>query len=249
MAPLGHHIRIRLEDSRVIAHSADQQRVVARVVLAQGQACGLLAFGLPDTHLHLQARCDLRAAGRLSQRVGASLKQRLGLPVRFVTYPHEPIRDQRHLFNTLRYVLTQHVRHGLDPRAVLEATNLPDLIGLRLLGGYTRDHIARCLPRVQRATFLEWAGLTGLQSAEGPLDEVLAATLAATALPRLTGRSVPVLQARRALMEVVGPRLPTADLAALLGVTERTLYRFKHHPVDMALVRAIRLQLGLRRLD
>ncbi len=248
MEPLGYHIRSRLEDNRVIVHSDEQRRLVARVVLEQGRADGLLAFSLPDSHLHLEALCSGRAASRLNQRITASLKQRLNLPVSFVAYPHEPIGDQRYLFNTFRYLVKQHERHGLDLFSFWEATNLPDLLGMRLVGRYTRDNVSRVLPRVRRATILEWVGLSGLQPADGPLHEVVGATLAATGLVRLAGRAPRIVEARCALLDVVGARLKGRELASLLGTAERTVYDLKRRPVNPALVQAIRLQLGLRRI-
>ncbi len=248
MTPLGHHIRIRLEDGRVIVHSDEERRVVARVVLKQGRGDGVLAFSLPDTHLHLEALCSDRAASRLCQRIATSLKQRLNLSMSFVTYPHEAIGDQRYLFNTFRYLLTQHKRHDVELRSFLEATNIPDLLGLRPMGRYTRGNVQRALPRVHAATVLDWLGLSGLRPAGGPLNAVVDATLSASALSSLTGRSRSVVDARRCLLEVVGHRLNGSELASLLGVAERTLYDLKHRPADPELVRAIRLQLGLRRI-
>lgn len=78
MPSLGHHSRLHLQDNRVILHDVDQRREVARVVLEQGRQYGLLAFSLPDTHLHLVPQCGARAVSRLNQRIEASLKQRLG---------------------------------------------------------------------------------------------------------------------------------------------------------------------------
>jgi len=237
---------MRLRDNRAILHSVEHRRILCRVVLQQGRGDGLLAFSLPDTHLHIEALCGERPATRLCQRIETSLKQRLALPVGFVTYPHEPIWDQRHLYNTLRYILTQHIRHGLDLHSFLEATNLPDLLGLRLLGQYARDNIRRHLPRVRTATILSWSGVPTLHPVDGPLDAVVDATLSATALNSLAGSSQPVLEARRALIEVVGNRLDNAAQKELLGVAERTLLTLRHRPVNPQLVQAIRLQLGLR---
>lgn len=248
MSALGHHIRTHLQDNRVILRSANQQRVLSRVVLEQGRRDGLLGFSMPDTHLHLQALCSERAASRLSQRIAASLKQRLALPVSFVTYPHQPIRSQRHLFNSLRYLVTQHEHHGVELRSSLEASNIPDLLGLRLVGRYTRDNLRRCLPRLQRATLLEWLGLSGLRPADGPTPDLIGATLAAAALPSLHGKSRPVVQARRAFLEVVGDRLSSAESAHLLGVTRRAVTALKSRTADPDLVQAIRLQLGLNQL-
>ncbi len=43
MPHLGHHIRIRLQDDRVIATTAEQRRLVARVVLHHGLRYNLVA--------------------------------------------------------------------------------------------------------------------------------------------------------------------------------------------------------------
>ncbi|MFH2007013.1 MAG: hypothetical protein ABI333_10550 [bacterium] len=248
MAPIGYHIRIHLKDNRVILQSPIQQRLLSRVVLQQGRKDNLLAFSLPDSHLHMEALCSEHAASRLCQRVGTSLKQRLNLPVSFTSYDHEPIRDQRHLGNSFRYVSTQHEQHKLDWRTFFEATNLPDLLGMRLIGGYTRENVQRCLPRVRRATILGWLELTGLQPADGPLHELCEATLSAAALSSLAGRSGPVVEARCAMIKVVNNRLSNVDAARLVGVTDRTVRSLKQRDANPELVCAIRYQLGLRQL-
>ncbi len=254
MSPLGHHIRIHLADNRVIARSAQEQRILARVVLRQGRPDGLLAFSVPDTHLHLQALCSVRDASRLSQRITASLRQRLGLPVPFVAYPHEPIRSQQHMSNGLRYIVTQHRRHGVPLHSFLEATSIPDLLGARLLGQYIQDNVQRCLPRLRRSTLLEWLGLAevDLQREPEPSDaspqEILGATLAATALPDLTGKSRPVVAARRAFLQVTGSRSSSAEEADVLGLTRRAVTKLKRQPANLDLVQAIHQQLRLMHL-
>lgn len=67
----------------------DQRREIARVVLEQGRRDGLRVFSLPDTHLHLLAQCEARAAGLLNRRLESSLKQRLDLDVSFEAYRPE----------------------------------------------------------------------------------------------------------------------------------------------------------------
>lgn len=248
MEPLGHHIRSRLADNRVILQSDEQRRLLARVVLEQARRDGLLAFSLPDTHLHLETLCSAHATSRLSQRIGASLKQRLKLPVSYVTYPHRPILNQQHLYRTFRYIVTQYEHHGVELRSGFEATNIPDLLGLRLIGRYTLDNVRRYLPRVRSQTLLEWTGLTALRPADGPITALGDATMSATALNSLDGRSLPAVEARRAMLEIAAPQLNTSDLTSLLGVARRTLFDLKHRPVNTALVNAIRLQLGLRQI-
>ena len=55
---LGHHIMLRLDDSRVIAPVVEDRRAMARAVLKAGRPFRLLAFRAADTHLHLEVACD-----------------------------------------------------------------------------------------------------------------------------------------------------------------------------------------------
>lgn len=246
MAPLGHHIRIRLFDNRVIATTPARQRLVTRIVLEQGRQDKLLGTSLAGNHLHLDALCDDAAASRLVQRITSSVKQRLALPQRFTHYPHEPIRDNRHLWHSVRYIFTQQRHHGLPPEQTLEGTNLPDLLGLRIVGAYTLDNLRQWLPQLRRAQLIEWLGVDRLRAADGPVGAVVEAALAATALDDLRSSSPPVIAARRAILEMTSDSLRPVELAALLGISPRTLTRLKRRPVDQALVQAVRLQLGAR---
>jgi len=208
----------------------------------------LLAVALVDAHLHLLARCSSRAASSLVHAIEASLRQRLALPVGFAMYPHEPVRDARHLRYAFGYVVTQNDHHGVQSDPYRESTNLPDLLGLRLIGSATHANVRRYLPRVSRAQLLDWLGAPDLQPADVPTDMVIEAVLAAACLDKLHGSTRPAHEARRAVLAVVGHKYPVAELATLLGVQERTVYRLKRRPADPRLVQAVRLQLGLRKL-
>ncbi len=246
MPPLGHHIRLKLFDNRVIAPTPVQQRLVTNIVLEQGRRNNLLCTSPAEDHLHVDALCGYKASSRLVQRVASSVKQRLAIPQSFTHYPHEPIRDKRHLYNSVPYILKQWQRHGLPPEQALDGTNLPDLLGMRLVGAYTRDNLRMWLPRIHQAQFVEWLGVTALRTADGPVENIVEATEAAAGLVNLHGSSASVICARRALVEVVGDQLAPHELSALLRINPRTLLRLRHRPVEHALVRAIRLQLGVR---
>ncbi len=246
MPHLGHHIRIRLQDDRVIAPTVAQRRMVARVVLHHGFRYNLVAMALADSHLHMEAMCDRIAAGRFAHGIEASLKQRLRLAVRFIQYEPEPIRNHRHLWNTFKYILTQHKRHGLRADLVFEASNVPDLLGLRLQGRYTLENVRRYLPRVRRADLLQWLNMTEIEPADGPTERLEAATLAASCLDTLQGSTQAVVTARRAMVEILGSRVSSREVAKLLGVAPRTLRRLRRRHADPDLVMAIRLQLGFQ---
>jgi len=230
----------------VIAPTVAQRRLVARVVLHHGLRYNLVAMALADSHLHMAAMCDRKAAGRFAHGIEASLKQRLRLAVSFIQYPPKPIRNHRHLRNTFKYILTQHKRHGLRADLVFETSNVPDLLGLRLMGRYTLENVRRWLPRVRRFELLQWLTMPEIEPADGPMEQLEAATLAASCLDNLQGSSQAIVTARRAMVEILGSRVANRELANLLGVEPRTLRRLRMRPVDPDLVMAIRLQLGYR---
>ena len=230
----------------MIATTAEQRRLVARIVLHHGLRYNLVAMALADSHLHLEAMCDRIAAGRFAHGIEASLRQRLRLPVGFAQYTPEPIRNHRHLRNAFKYILTQHKRHGLQADLLFEASNAPDLLGLRLLGRYTLENVRRWLPRVRRTDLLQWLSLPELGPADGPLDQLEAATLAALCLDDLHGSSQAVITARRAMVEILGSSVSNREAAERLGVGPRTLRWLRTRPADPELVTAIRLQLGYR---
>ena len=215
-------------------------------MLHHGQRYDLLAMALADSHLHIEALCDRVAAGRFAHGIEASIKQRLRLPVGFAQYAPEPIGDHRHLRNTFKYILTQQSRHGLRADPLFEASNVPDLLGLRLLGRYTLDNVRRWLPRVSRSDVLEWLCLSEPGLADGPLEQLEVATQAAACLDNLRGSSQAVVRARRAMVEIIGSRASSGEVAQVLGIGLRTLRWLRTRDADPDLVMAIRLQLGFR---
>lgn len=244
---LGYFIRIRARDDRVLAPIPEEKRVLARVVLNQGRETHLLAFGLADNHLHIEAACNRVVAGELARRIELSLGRRLNVDAGFQPARVDPIKDGRHLYNAFKYALGQDRRHDLDNDPLREASILPDLLGLRVLGRYAAADVRRWLPRIKRRDLLECCGIPELVPLDGPVELVVDAALAAAALPDLSGSSNETTRARRAVIEVIGRRLPTRELAQRLLVSERRVYDLKSAgPADGMLVMAIQLQLGLR---
>ncbi len=252
MSEIGRQIVLRPKKKECIAETDEQRRIVARVVLQQGRQDGLIAFAQPDDHLHLYARCTRKAGSQLAQRIGSSLKQRLALPSGLEIAWNRPLNDGWHPPNLVRYIFKQVAHHGVVTDPYREASNLPDLLGLRLIGQYTALNLRRTVPRLQRADLLTWYGVRDLRPVDGPMDSIEAietvvpATLSAAALPALQGRSAEVVMARRAAARVIGDRLDARQLGALLGVGPRGARKLREQPCDPALVQAIRFQLNLR---
>lgn len=247
MSDLGRRLCLKLVDNRSIGTSSKERRTIARVVLEQGKKDNLVSFGQPDDHIHLHAGCSERAAGRLAQRIESSLKQRLGLGVGFQRVWNRPLNDGRHPASLARYYFKQAKHHQVPDDPLFESTNLPDLLGLRLIGGYTADNFRRWVRRFGTADLLRCLGVGALVPRDGddPLALVLRATLAASALPDLRGRGKETVAARRALVAVVGERHGAREVGDLIGITQRRVYELRRHSPNPALVRAIRLQLDL----
>jgi hypothetical protein len=247
---LGQHIMLRLEDDRVLATSTAARRRLARCVLANGERFGLLAFRAADNHLHVEAVCPENEARELARRLAIALVKTLRLVVGFQTPRVKPIGDQWHLTSAFHYILRQEQHHGTDADPLFDASNLPDLLGMRLVGRYTAERMSALLPRVTRTSLLAHLGTPDLDAMidapwRAPLGDLGDAAAGAYGLVSLAGRSRPVVEARAAATHAA--RHASAEaIAAALGVDQRTARRLAARPPSLAAVRAVRLQLAHR---
>lgn len=251
MNEIGFHVRTSLEDRRVIAPGVAERRALARAVLRIGRDYRLAAFRAPDDHLHMLPLCDRRQAGQLVRRVEIALQRCLALPVGFEPPYIKPLADQRHGYGTFRYIMRQDEHHGLEVDPWGEASNLPDLLGLRLLGGYTSFTVGQFFPRITEEELASRLGIRAAQLREPmrpdrALEDLAEAAAAAAALPDLRGRSAEVVAARQAAMVAVVPGVRASVLAKRLGVTPRVVQRQRALPHDPMLVEAVQRQLRLR---
>ncbi len=173
------------------------------------------------------------------------LARHLDLEVPFGPAHYEPMRDQRHLSSTADYLWRQEAHHGTSADLLHDGSNLSDLLGMRLVGSYTRANLARYLPRVTRADLVQRLGLDlrGEISRWEPLTEAAAA---AACLPDLQGRSTAVVEARAAAVQVARAALPGRQIAELLGVGERAVRKLAVRTAPIELVDAISLQMRAR---
>lgn len=111
------------------------------------------------------------------------------------------------------------------------------------------------MPRLRIADVYEAVGLPragvrlvtdgGLRMA-GPVRIARAASFAACAPPRLSGRALPVRDARRAAAQLArAAGISSNDIAWALGVTPRSARRISGAPVQPQLVQATRLRLSI----
>jgi hypothetical protein len=247
---LAWHLMSRLRDDRVLAPDLVARRTLARSVLERGASFDLLVFRAADTHLHQLVLCDRPAAGEFARRVELSLQHRLRPGVVFAPVHIVPVLDQRHLRNAFGYILRQEQRHGLRSDPGFEASNLPDLLGLRPLGAYTAATVRARLPRIQRADLLELlappsSGPPDLPGGEPDPLSLSAVAAAAACIPRFDASGRAGAAARRAAVHVVGD-LARAEVGRLLGLTLRQVRRLRSQPPDPRLVAAIERRLALR---
>jgi hypothetical protein len=246
--PIGFHVTIRLADDRPIATTPAALRTVARVVLGQGEARGLLAFGAADDHIHAALATDRACAGAFARYVESALVWQLGLAARFDPARIRPLQDQKHAYNTFHYAHRQDTRHELDLDRAREGTSLPDLLGLRVLETSLIARVRRHLPRIRREQLVEqfFSGAFGVNT---PLDlDVLAdAAAAALALADLRGRSADVLRARRAAVHAAGADVPSRLLCDCLGIGARAVQHLRTQRREPSVIDAVQQQARLRR--
>ncbi len=246
MKPIGCHLILALVGRRVLAPTTVAKRTLVTSIAWFAVEYRILLFHAPDTHLHIVAACDRMAAGRLAQRLETSLRGALALSVPFRPAEIIEVSAQSHLRSLVDYVLGQDRHHGVIADGYHEASVLLDLLGLRCIAPLAGPTLRSLLPRLARRELLEHLGVGDL--APGSSPQLLASsTEAALALPSLHGRAAPVLAARTAAVAVgrdLGLR--TERIAELLQVSDRTVQRPSREGPRPELVRAVRLQMGLR---
>ncbi len=246
MEPIAWNITLRLTQDRVLLPGPVERRVWVRVVLEQARDAELLAFHCPDTHGHLLLACPRALAGEVVREVEIALQGRLDLGGPFDGARIRPVRDLWHLSNAFHYVLRQLDHHGQQADPVHEASNLPDLLGLRPLGAWIATNVRRHLPRVDRASLLTHLDLDHLPDppTDPDLETLCEAALSAACLPSLQGKHAERAAARAAVVQLSGA--PSRELAVALGITPRSVHRLRRRDVAPALFRAVELQAGLR---
>ncbi len=246
MSVLAWHFNNSLVDRRVIARSVAQRRLLARSVIRIGDEHGLAAFRCSGTHLHYLLFCDRPRAGRFLQRVNESLRRGLGLPVGFSQAYGKAVDSQRYLRTAFSYVVGNTAKHEIDYDPLHEASVLPDLLGMRVLGAEAPRIVRESLPGVNRRKLLGYFGISALE----PADDarwIVEAAAAALALPGLGEGGRDGLRARCVAAHLVGSRLADAELSSLMEVSTRSLRRLRLREPEPGLLHAVGLQVALRR--
>jgi hypothetical protein len=241
--PIAWHLTFRLEVDRDIAPSSAQRRILARTVSRVARPFPMLAFRWADTHGHVLTMGDRRRAAELARRIEIALQKALKPGVGFARVHFTPVYDVRHLKTAFFYVLGQDRHHGLNNDPLHEASNLPDLLGVRTLAVWTAANVKKYLPRVKREHLLAIAGCS--DEAAPQLTDLADAAAAAVGLSDLKGNTVGARRARRAAVEV-GDALSNSALAGMLGLSRQGVGRIRKRPAHAITVDAVRGQLRVR---
>ena len=242
MEPLAYHLVFRTVDGRVIAPGGAAQRTIASACHDIGERSGVVAFRASGDHLHLQAVCDRAEAGALARRVAGSLTRRLTLRG-FAPAHLTPCRHQGHVEETFFYILRNTDKHGVTNDPLHEASSIGALLGMRLVAGSFLARVRRTVPTVDRATLLAVLGVRALEESVR-LDALAHAAAGAVGLPVLD-RSAAATAARAAAARVALRSAAEVAVAEALGISARSLRRYRSEEATPALERAIGLRMGL----
>jgi len=243
---------IRPRDSRSIAATARGWRTIALSVLTVGRPFPLLGFRAVDSHIHAVLACGAEDAAEFGRRVEISIQRRLRLGVGFAEVHCVPVVDQRHLSNVFWYAMDNARKHGAQVDPLFEASNLPDLLGMRLLGRWTAPELHARLPRLRQERLWE---LMPVRPVAGHVDHELLLESAAAAVgyptPRLLARAPSRTQdgwGPDALTAAAhcAPQLGTTAIARLLRTSPSTARRARRTEPDPRLLKAVQLQLAVR---
>jgi len=251
MPAIGQHVMLRLRDDRVIAPDVVTQRLLARAVLKRAVHLNLLAFRAADTHLHLLLELDESIARLRVGHLQSALTQVLARGTGFTQARLKAIENQRHLDRTFFYILRQDTHHNFQHDPLHEASNIPDLLGMRVLDTTGRENVRRSLPRVRDKDILESVGWTSLGQGQistihPSLDGLKQAAAAAFGLPALTGRGNAQVKARIAASHLVARDHTTTEIAAALHVAPRNIRFYLQQDIARHWVTAVARQQKLR---
>ncbi|MDP2308775.1 MAG: hypothetical protein Q8P18_22325 [Pseudomonadota bacterium] len=181
---------------------------------------------------------------RVAQAVASALTQALRIPVGFATTFVKPMLDQSHVEDAFTYVHRNAEKHGVGNDPTHEASSLQALLGLRVAPPGFIPRVRALLPRVHRGQLLKLLGVADLLPAVR-VDLLADAAAGAVGLVRLDDTTA----GRRARQAAVRLALPTGPLDAVadaLGLSERSMRRYRSSESGPTLERIILLRMGHR---
>lgn len=247
-----YHLTISVRGRRALARDEAERRVLVRAVTTHSAGC-LILFCLVDDHFHAVLRSE--RVGYLASGIHRTLQARrrdLKLePVHLVE-----VDTRAYLRWLVPYLLKQPEKHGLGVALALwTGSCFQDLVGARLLPGFSAGPLRDEEPRMRQSDLLRIVGLSVAPLVPAD-DEALARAGAARLVelaagvhgvgPVLSGRAAPTVRARALAARVahdVG--VTVTQLARFLGIGERAVRYLLERDVDEREVLALRRRLAL----
>ena len=150
------------------------------------------------------------------------------------------------MHNRLSVLEEEH--HGTAFDLAHDGSSLPDMLGLRLGAPWLGLRVHALLPRLNRATLLEWVGAPTLDAEELDRSLIGEAALAAWALATMHGKTTYHLDARRAAVHLFDRLGAKSGAPRALGIPARSITRYRRQRLDAHALRVLELQLRWRAL-
>ncbi len=247
-----HHMNVSTVGRLALARDESERRALLRAFVKTG-GVRLFGFGLVDEHAHAGLVCDrprivCRDLRRALKRIRPDLE---------FNAPHLKLVDSRSYLRWLvTYFLRQPAKHGIGVHPALwTGSCFQDLVGARLLPGFSGKTLRAALPRLRLRTLFREVGLEEIdlcpasdellrRAGAGRLADLAAGVYAMG--PTIAGRSQAAVTAR-ALAASLGTRLgfPPLTLAQFLGVSRQAISRLGLQRPDPVAERALRLRFDL----
>ncbi len=229
----------------MIAPTKQQRFEIVNIISGLANKYQILTWRLVDTHIHLLVVQSRESAGKLTQVLETVINKRLNLAIGFSPGFIKPIANQNHLLQTFQYIMRQEDHHQtlIDP--FHDASNLPDLLNLRVFEKPLYNHISDYLPRIKRSTLLHFLKRDPTLETKSYKD-LREAIKSATGIYHLKKNIGIVRKAKRAALFLSKKDLSPVQQAGYLEISTRTIRRLKQKPPEPSLVSAIKAQLAMR---
>ncbi len=244
------HITVLAEGARTV-FPTQPERLGAVRRLAKHFGKRSLWFCVSDTHVHELIEAQAEEVPYILRNLQFVLDALSD--VRFDRPKAKPVREQGHLENCWKYVVSNREKHGLDSGLLDPGAGFVDVIGARVLPGFERERWKLHLPRWKIGDLLGRLGLPPDASRLATPEEVRAhgairlarSAAAAVGFPDLAKNIPPVVAARSAAIQLgLEAGLARADLAHAVQVVRQTTYGLGAAPAEVldALKRRITLE-------
>jgi hypothetical protein len=183
MAPLAYQLCIALDPSTSGLEDPAACRLLARTVLECGEPFGLLAFRATTDELRALVEGPKDAAENFARHLRICLAHRMEIGTDFQTVRFSAVDGPRQLRWQLMFILRGPARVEVDVLA--EASNLLDLVGLRLIGRATRARLRRLLPGFDPVSLRSLLPVRDFESTKVHPDVLPDAAAGAACVPHL----------------------------------------------------------------